>query len=113
MFRPKQQKLKHVKIVLMITDVKIDDYIVVEYDECWWLAIVQDIELNLKELKVAFLHPSGPRTSFKYPKTPDQLDIELTTIICLLNQVPKCGTRDNYSISIQQLEEIEEVFSQN
>jgi len=85
----------------------------VEYDECWWLAMVKDIELNLKELKVTFLHPSGPRISFQFPKIPDQLDVELRTIICLLNQAPKLGTRNNYSINLQQLEEIEEIFSQN
>jgi hypothetical protein len=113
MLPSKQQKLNHVKNVFMISDLKIDDYVVVEYDECWWLAIVQDIEFNLKELKVAFLHPSGPRTSFKSPKIPDQLYVELRTIICLLNQAPKRGTRDNYTITIKQLEEIEDVFSQN
>ncbi|CAF1553570.1 unnamed protein product, partial [Didymodactylos carnosus] len=63
-----QRKFKHVKNVLMINDVKIGDYVVVEYDESWWLAIIQDIELNLKELKVSFLHPSGPRVKSTFRK---------------------------------------------
>ncbi len=109
----KQPKSKHAKCVLMINDIKIDDYVVVEYDEYWWLAMIKDIEFNLKEVNVTFLHPSGPRTSFQFPKIPDQIDVELTTIICLLNQAPKLGTRNTYLISLQQLEEIEESFSQN
>jgi len=58
-------------------------------------------------------HPSGPRTSFKSPKTPDELCVKLATVVCVLNQKPTLGARNNYPINLQQLEEIENIFSQN
>ncbi|CAF4785315.1 unnamed protein product, partial [Rotaria sp. Silwood2] len=67
MLSPNSRKVKYAKNVLTIDDVKIHNYLIVEYDEYWWLAIIKDIEVNLQELKVDVLHTSGPQTSFKFP----------------------------------------------
>jgi hypothetical protein len=56
--------------------------------------MIKDIELNLKELHVTFLHPPGLRTSLKFPIKSDELNIELGAVICLLHQAPKLGTRN-------------------
>ncbi|CAM4988043.1 unnamed protein product [Rotaria socialis] len=60
----RQSKLTYVKLVMVINDINMNDYVAVEYRGDWWLAMVQALETNLQELRVSFLHPPGPRTSF-------------------------------------------------
>ncbi|CAF4418523.1 unnamed protein product [Rotaria magnacalcarata] len=112
MFIQHQSKLKCVKRVLTMNDVNVNDYIAVEYQDDWWLAMIQALEPTLKEQHMTFLHPSGPRTSFKFPVRPDELNIELGNVICLLCQPPTLGTRYNYTIQQHLCDEIQELFSE-
>ncbi|CAF3868727.1 unnamed protein product [Rotaria magnacalcarata] len=67
MMASRQSKLTYVKLVMAINDINMNDYVAVEYQGDWWLAMVQALETNLQELRVSFLHPPGPRASFKFP----------------------------------------------
>ena len=107
-----QTKLTDVKPVLTMNDVNVSDYVAVEYQGKWWLGLVHALEASLKELRVMLLHPSGPRTSFKFPVPPNVLNIELGNVICLLSQPPRLGTRSNYIIPQSVCEELEQVFAE-
>ncbi|CAF4983076.1 unnamed protein product [Rotaria sp. Silwood1] len=111
--RQNESQLKYVKRVLTIEDVKLNNYIVVEYQDSWWLAVVKDIEVNLQELHVTFLHPPGPRTSFQFPTKSDELKIELGNVICLLHEAPRLSARNTCSITQELFEEIQQIFSEN
>jgi hypothetical protein len=84
-----------------------------EYNNSWWLVVVISIEPLPKELNVILLHPYGPRISFKFPKIPINLNVELGIIADLLLQTPTLGSRQNYYIVLQQVDDIERVFSQS
>ena len=110
MLKRHQTKLADVKPVLTMNDVNINDYVAVEYQGKWWLGLVQALEASLKELRMTFLHSSGPRTSFKFPVPQDVLDIELGNVICLLSQPPRLGTRYNYTIPQSVCEEMQQIL---
>ena len=59
---------------------EITGFITCIYDDQWWVACVLQTEAT-DEIKVSFLHPNGPSCSFKYPHTPDILNIPLTDIL--------------------------------
>ena len=98
--------------VLTMNDVNINDYVAVEYQGKWWLGLVQALEASLKELLMMFLHPSGPRTSFKFPVPQHVLNIELGNVICLLSQPLRLNTCYNYTIPQSVCEEIQQIFSE-
>ena len=86
-------------------------YVVVEYCDEWWLAIVQDIEPNLKEFHFAFIHPRRPEqfSNILLYGAKWMLNYELLFVYCtnLLNSVHAA-----YSITQQQLTEIQHPFSE-
>ncbi|CAF4054587.1 unnamed protein product, partial [Rotaria magnacalcarata] len=47
----RQSKLTYVKLVMAINDINMNDYVAVEYQGNWWLAMVQALETNLQELR--------------------------------------------------------------
>ncbi|CAF3654635.1 unnamed protein product [Rotaria socialis] len=108
----RQSKLTYVKLVMAINDINMNDNVAVEYQGDWWLAMVQALETNLQELRVSFLHPPGPRTSFKFPVRSDELNIELGNVICLVCQPPKLDTRFNYMIPQSLCDEIQQLFAE-
>ncbi|CAF4952610.1 unnamed protein product, partial [Rotaria socialis] len=108
----RQSKLTYVKLVMAINDINMNDYVAVEYQGDWWLAMVQALETNLQELRVSFLHPPSPRTSFKFPVRSDELNIELRNVICLVCQSPKLGTRFNYMIPQSLCDKIQQLFAE-
>ncbi len=75
--------------------------------------VVISIEPLLNELNVIFLHPYWPRISFKFPQIPIKLNVELGRIADLLLQTLTLGSRQNYYIVLQQVDDIERVFSQS
>ena len=50
---------------------KIIGYVTCEYDGKWWLAYVLDQSHATGEIKMKFLHPSGPAASFSFPGKDD------------------------------------------
>ena len=111
MLKRHQTKLADVKSVLTMNDVNINDYVALEYQETCWLGLVQALEASLKEFRMTFLHPSGPRTSFKFSVPQDVLNIELGNVICLLSQPSRLGTRYNYIIPQSVCKEIRQIFA--
>ncbi|GBM94390.1 hypothetical protein AVEN_266418-1 [Araneus ventricosus] len=62
-------------------------YVISMYNEKWWLSYV----LGENEVKVTFLHPSGPSPSFSYPLTPDVLRIPSSDTIYKMNPITPTG----------------------
>jgi hypothetical protein len=51
----------------------ISGYVTTVYYKNWWLGYILEKNEELDEVKVTFLHPWGPATSFSYPTHTDVL----------------------------------------
>ncbi len=60
------------------------------------------------EVKVTFLHPSGPSPSFTYPLTPDVLWISSSDIIYKVNPITPTGRV--YTLSIEENKKITKIL---
>ena len=69
----------------------INGYVTCEYDGKWWLAYVLEQFPTTKEIKVKFLHPSGPATSFSYPRKDDVLILPHHAILSTVSPVTATG----------------------
>ena len=66
-------------------------YVVVVYEEEWWIGYV--LEKNEEEgiVFLSFLHPHGPSSSSKYPTLADPLWIASCDILCKVNPTIPTG----------------------
>lgn len=86
--------------------VTINDIVAVVYDEQWWLADVEKVSLENKDVFVKFYEPAGPRTSFK-KSTSDTVWIPLKNVLRKLSVLElTTPTGRSYSISQKLSEEI-------
>ncbi|CAF0937055.1 unnamed protein product [Didymodactylos carnosus] len=86
---PKQSSpSSHIKLLRIVTQAKVGDFLIVEYEENWWLATVLNINELLKEINASFLHPYGPRTTFNFPAKTDTLDIQMQSVVGMLTLKP-------------------------
>ena len=54
-------------ISINIQDICIAQYILCKYDDHYWIGMVFEVDLESKEVKVKFMHPSYPSNSYKWP----------------------------------------------
>ncbi len=79
----------------------IHSYVTCEYDGKWWLAHVADTSVDRNEVKVTFLHPSGPAPSFTYPRREDVLVVPRSSILTKVD--PMTATGRAYSLSQREI----------
>lgn len=87
---------KSFKVIVSKSDDKLslsdcNGYITAAYDKHWWLAYILDKDEELDELKVTFLHPHGPSSSFSYPSKPDVLWVPLMDVLCSVEPLTPTG----------------------
>ncbi|GBM15531.1 hypothetical protein AVEN_8916-1 [Araneus ventricosus] len=80
-------------------------YVISMCNEKWWLSYV----LGKNEVKVTFLHPSGPSPSFSYPLTPDVLWIPSFDIIYKL--IPITPNGRVYILPVEEKKKIAEIMN--
>ena len=85
----------HVKkicdVVQLLEEEHINGYVTVVYDGAWWLGYVVDKDTEQNTVKVSFLSPKGPSTSFKYPEQQDMLDVPYCDILTAVNVSTQTG----------------------
>ena len=72
-------------------------YVTVVYGCNWWLACVKESIPDNHEVKVTFLHPHGPSSSYTFPEPPDVLTIDCQDVLTMVEPVTATGR--TYSIS--------------
>ena len=60
-------------------------------DGKWWLACVFEIIQEDSQVKLTFLHPHGPSSSYKYPGTQDICTVPMDNILTLVDPRTKTG----------------------
>ncbi|CAH0546678.1 unnamed protein product [Brassicogethes aeneus] len=77
-------------------------FVTVEYDKLWWLACIIGHNEESDELKISFLHPNGPASSFYYP-TP-RADILVVERNAVLKRVqPLTSTGRTYTLTKDEM----------
>jgi len=53
------------KALVSMGVLKVSTFVAVVYDNNWFIALIQDISVENKDILVDFMSPSGPAPSFK------------------------------------------------
>lgn len=88
------------------------DSIACVYDDQWWLAEVNDISDENKDVHVTFYHPAGPTTAFK-KNVQDQAWVPISNVLRKLNalELTTCTGR-TYNITPKLNEEISKLLNE-
>ncbi|XP_065679120.1 uncharacterized protein LOC124814871 [Hydra vulgaris] len=78
------------------------DYACVSYEQKWWIGVIEDINLEEKDVLVKFMCPNGPARSFKWPSKESQCWIPDVHIICKV-EVPITKTGLCYYLAKEDL----------
>lgn len=60
---------------------KCNDYITCIFDGYWWLALIESVNREEKDLTCKFLHPHGPSHQFHWPTNRDRGYIPLSKVV--------------------------------
>lgn len=63
--------------VSKLEELKRDDFVIAMYEGEWWVAKVLSVNRENNDVEVSFMHPPGPRTTFRWPPKPDILWVKL------------------------------------
>lgn len=77
-------------------------YVACAYENEWWVACVLTKDQVEEDVKVSFLHPSGPSPSFAYPRKADILTVPKYFILCKLH--PTTATGRTYTVPKEEME---------
>ena len=61
----------------------INGYVTAAYVGKWWVGVVLEKDLIKNEVKIKFLHPSGPLHSFSFPTPQDILVLPTCDILTI------------------------------
>ena len=69
----------------------IKGYCLAKYDAHWYLACVLEVKPESNEVRLSFLHPPGPAKSFVYPSPSDELFVDASDILMIVNPITATG----------------------
>ena len=64
-----------------LESLKCNDYITCCFDGFWWLALIEMVNKEEKDLTCNFLHPHGPTSQFHWPHGDDRRYVPLNKVI--------------------------------
>ncbi|XP_047137884.1 uncharacterized protein LOC124814334 [Hydra vulgaris] len=67
------------------------NYACVSYEQKWWIGVIEDINLEEKDVLVKFMCPNGPARSFKWPPKESQCWIPVHIICKVEVPITKTG----------------------
>ena len=90
-------------------DLPISTYIACSYDDRWWIGTVQRIEDG--DIRVNFLHPSGPSKSFYWPARQDICWVPIVDVLSKLTPPDmSTSTGRRYKFSESQIASVHDIF---
>lgn len=117
---PKQCRLSgsyhYIEPLVSLAVLKYNDYVSTVCNGKWWLATVESLKLDeVVKIKVSFLHPPGPTTTFHRPPERDEGWYEFESILCRLKVLPKAtGSASRtlkYSLPEEVVDELDALFA--
>ena len=67
-----------------VVNVDINEFVSCLYENTWWIGLVMEIDNELTDVCVKFMHPHGPARSFHWP---DRDDICWVPILHILDKI--------------------------
>jgi hypothetical protein len=101
---------KNIRIIDGIQQIAVNDYVISKYNKKWWLARVQSVETDKKELVLSYLHPPGPSQAFIFPKTLDEHSTHISDILCVLVETPNIDKRNTHRLNKKQFDDIQHLY---
>ena len=92
---------------------KKNDYITCFFDGFWWLALIESINTDEKDLTCKFMHPHGPAKQFYWPCSDDRGYIPCDKIIMKIATPSTSINGRQYFIKEDELEKTNNYFQQN
>ena len=81
-------------------------YVTCVYDQHWWVAYVQEVDVHNSLVKLKFLHPHGPSASFRYPRREDILTVPIADVLTVVD--PRTATGRVYTLSKKESQDASE-----
>ena len=97
---------KEERVTLKTSNLQVDlivGFVTCLYDEKWWLACVLQIIQKDSQVKLTFLHPHGPSSSYKYPGTQDIRTVPINNILTIVD--PRLRSGHVYTLSKDKTED--------
>jgi len=66
---------------------KVSTFVAIVYDNNWFIALIQDILVENKDILVKFMSPSGPAPLFKWPRHEEIIHEPIHHVLCM-NEAP-------------------------
>lgn len=98
------------KVRSSLTFKEIKGFVTCVYDKKWWVACVLSSNADTRLVKLSFLHPNGPSTSFSYPQQSDILEVDASTILSTID--PHTATGRIYRLSQEEIKEADNKLQQ-
>ena len=76
---------------------EIKGFVTCAYNGCWWLACVLQVNEDNDIVSMSLLHPHGPSQSFKYPPSPDIVNISIGDVLTSVDT--RSGKSHTYSLT--------------
>jgi len=70
---------------------ELNGYVIVLYDNVWWIAYILEKDAEKSMVCVSFLHPKGPSKSFYFPENGDVLRVPKDNILTKVNPTTTTG----------------------
>jgi len=67
-----------------VVNVDINDFVSFLYENTWWIGLVMEIDNELNDVCIKFMHPQGPARSFHRP---DRDDIYWVPTVNILDKI--------------------------
>ena len=92
-----------------IESIRLSEYVACTYDEKCWIGVIDEVSEVEQDVKINFLHPSGPSPCFQWPRRLDVCWVPITDIICQI-QAPVTAIGRIYKISEEDCRKINTKF---
>ena len=85
------------KAITNVIELRVSAYVSCIYNTFWWIGLILEVDVELGDVKIDFLHPHGPRKTFTWPVGGDTCHIPMKNILCSIS-APLTATGRTYNI---------------
>ncbi|XP_063604197.1 LOW QUALITY PROTEIN: uncharacterized protein LOC134779822 [Penaeus indicus] len=95
---------------IAMLDFEIFQYVACMYEGKWYVGIVMEVNQELNDIYVKFMHPSGPARSFNWPNVEDCNWIPMVHVLCKIG-VPTTVNGRQYNLEKKDVSNIAKLFT--
>ena len=85
------------KAITNVIEFRVSAYISCVYNTFWWIGLILEVDVELGDVKIDFLHLHGLRKTFTWPVGGDTCHVPMKNILCSIS-APLTATGRTYNI---------------